>query len=133
MSWLYLNKPVIETPEQYQGFVYEIHDLYNNRFYIGKKNFWRTQKLKPLKGKTRRRYKRIESDWQSYYGSNKELQEQVSKLGPDHFQRKILVMCANKNQMNYFEIKYQIDFDVLFDTKYYNSFIGGKVSRRGLV
>jgi len=132
MTWSYMNKPYTEAQEQYQGFVYEIYDTKNNRLYIGKKNFWRTQKLKPLKGKTRRRHRRVESDWQSYYGSNEELLQQVESLGPDHFHRKILVLCANKNQMTYFEMKLQFEYDVLFDDRYYNSYIGGRLTARGL-
>lgn len=132
MTWTYLDKPYTLAQQQYQGFVYEIYDTINNRLYIGKKNFWRTQKLKPLKGKTRRRHKQVESDWQSYYGSNLELQQQVELHGAHCFQRKILVLCANKNQMTYFEMKLQFEYDVLFDDRYYNNYIGGRLTARGL-
>ena len=132
MTWFYQGQALIEPPTGYQGFVYEIHDNTNNRLYIGKKNFWRTQKLKPLKGKTRRRHRRVETDWQCYYGSNKELQQRVDDLGPDHFHRTILELCANKTQMTYFEMKYQFERGVLFDDRYYNSYIGGRISAQGL-
>ena len=53
--WTYENKLYHEAPKKYMGFVYLITDLTTNRKYIGKKLFWNTRKLKPLKGKTRRR------------------------------------------------------------------------------
>ena len=36
--WYYNNKEFNETPEEYQGFVYEIRELSTNKKYIGKKN-----------------------------------------------------------------------------------------------
>lgn len=132
MTWFYMGKPYTQTPEEYQGFVYEITNTTNGMKYIGKKNFWRTIKRKPLKGKSNRRHSRVESDWQGYYGSNKTLQHNVETLGPDHFERKILVLCANKNQMSYFEMRFQMDFEVLFRDDYYNEYIGGRITPRGL-
>ena len=43
--WYYNNKEFNETPEEYQGFVYEIRELSTNKKYIGKKNFWRPKTL----------------------------------------------------------------------------------------
>lgn len=131
-NWKYAGKPYTQTPDEYQGFVYEITNLTNGKKYIGKKNFWRTLKRKPLKGKTNKRHSRQESDWQGYWGSNKELQLDVEKLGPDQFERKILVLCANKNQMSYFEMRFQIDYEVLFRDDYYNEYIGGRITSKGL-
>ena len=128
-----MGKPYTLAQEQYQGFVYEITNTATGRKYIGKKNFWRILKRKPLKGKTNRRHSLQQSDWHSYYGSNKELQRDVEKLGPDHFERKILVLCTNKNQMTYFEMRFQMDFEVLFRDDYYNEYIGGRMTARGLV
>lgn len=131
-TWLYNNKPLTETPEAYQGFVYLIENLSNGRLYIGQKNFWRTVKLKPLKGKTNKRHRREQSDWQHYYGSSTALQADLDAVGPDHFRRSILYLCANKNQMNYFETKEQFDREVLFNDQYYNGIISCRISARGL-
>ena len=38
--WKYNNEEFNETPEEYQGFVYEITELSTGKKYIGKKNFW---------------------------------------------------------------------------------------------
>ena len=58
-----------------QGFVYLITNLTTNLKYVGKKNFWSVRKLPPLKGKTRKRTKRVESDWKDYYGSSEEVKD----------------------------------------------------------
>jgi hypothetical protein len=130
--WQYMNRDYTEANAAYQGFVYEIVNTTNNKVYIGQKNFWRTIKLPPLKGKTRRRYKRTESDWQQYFGSSTTLQQDVDALGPDHFHRRILYMCANRNQMNYWESKTQFERDVLLNSNYYNEIINCRVTARGL-
>lgn len=61
----------------YQGFVYLITNNSNAFKYIGKKNLWGILKRKPLKGKSNRRHSRVETDWQGYYGSNKQLEQAV--------------------------------------------------------
>lgn len=131
MTWFYENKP-FQEPSDYTGFVYEIHDTINDRLYIGKKLFYTTKKLPPLKGKTNRRHRRVQSDWQEYYGSNTELQAQVALHGGENFRRTILVLCENRNTMSYWEAKIQFDRDVLLDNKYYNQFIGCRINRKGL-
>jgi hypothetical protein len=132
MTWHYKDRPYTIANPLYQGFVYEIKNLTNNRLYIGQKNFWRTVKLKPLKGKTNKRHRREATDWQQYYGSSTELLADVETLGPDQFQRRILYMCENKNQMNYFEAREQFARDVLLDKRYYNGMINCRISARGL-
>jgi len=133
MTWYYNQQPFTTAPEEYQGFVYLITNTTNGKKYIGKKNLWGILKRKPLKGKSNRRHSRVETDWQGYYGSSKTLQRDVEKLGPHTMKREILVLCANKNQMNYFEMKLQFEHDVLFDPQYYNEYIGGRVGSRGLI
>jgi len=133
MTWYYNQQPFTTAPEEYQGFVYLITNTTNGKKYIGKKNLWGILKRKPLKGKSNLRHSRVETDWQGYYGSSKTLQRDVEKLGPHTMKREILVLCANKNQMNYFEMKLQFEHDVLFDPQYYNEYIGGRVGSRGLI
>jgi hypothetical protein len=132
MSWHYLNQPYITADPLHQGFVYLIENLSNDRKYIGQKNFWRTVKLKPLKGKTNRRHRREESDWPEYYGSSTSLSQDFAANGPETFKRTILYMCANKNQMNYFETLEQFNREVLFKDEYYNGMINCRITARGL-
>lgn len=72
--WYYNEKEFTsEMIEDYIGFVYLITDLSNNKKYIGKKTLQSKRKLPPLKGKTRRRTKIVESNWQDYFGSSEEV------------------------------------------------------------
>ena len=125
--WIYENKLYDEAPKEYMGFVYLITDLTTNRKYIGKKLFWNTRKLKPLKGKTRRRTQVVESNWKIYYGSNEELQQLVEISNAERFLREILYLCAKKGIMGYLEAREQFDRNVLLSDEYYNNFIGCKI------
>lgn len=109
------------------GFVYEITDLDNGKKYIGKKWFWNTRKRPPLKGKTRKRIVRVESDWLKYYGSSEEVKSLVEDAGTERFNREILRLCKTKGECTYFEAKLQFDNDVLLKDEYYNNFIGCKI------
>lgn len=111
----------------YVGFVYLITDLSNGKKYVGKKTLMSKRKLPPLKGKTRRRTKIIETDWQDYYGSSEEVKNLVEEQGKDQFKREILHLCKSKGEMSYLELKEQIDREVLFKDEYYNEFVGAKI------
>ena len=111
----------------YVGFVYLITDLSNGKKYVGKKTLMSKRKLPPLKGKTRRRTKIVESDWQDYYGSSEEVKALVEDRGRDQFKREILHLCKGKGEMSYLELKEQVDREVLFKDEYYNEFVGAKI------
>ena len=64
-----------------------------------------------------------ESDWKDYYGSNKHLNEDVEKMGPDTFYREILHLCKTKGECSYMEAKEQFDREVLLTDDYYNGII----------
>jgi hypothetical protein len=127
MSWIYQDKPFVEVADNW-GFVYIIEDTFNNKKYIGKKQFW-FKKYKTVKGK--RKGFLAESDWKDYYGSNDFLKEEVSSRGIDHFKRTILRLCSSKSECSYWEAKYQFEFDVLLKPEeYYNQWISVKVTRK---
>jgi len=135
MTWYYKDKEFTSDmlEEDEIGFVYEILDKHTNMKYIGKKLVKSTRKLPPLKGKKRRRTKVIETDWETYYGSSEEVKALVEESGPDRFHREILHICNTKSELTYFEMKEQIDREVLLrPDEYYNAFIGGKLNRSGL-
>ena len=111
----------------YVGFVYIITDLSNDKKYVGKKTLVSKRRLPPLKGKTRKRTKIVESDWQDYYGSSEEVKLLVEERGRDQFKREILHLCKSKGEMSYLEMKEQFDREVLLRDDYYNEFIGGKI------
>jgi len=128
--WLYENEEVRkEQIEDYVGFVYLIENLIANKKYIGKKLFRKTR-TKKVNG--RRKKTVAASDWQEYYGSNKDLLEDVKSLGPENFKRTILHMCKSKGECNYLELKEQILREVLETDEYYNTWIFVRVHKAHL-
>jgi hypothetical protein len=128
--WLYNGQVVdSEVLENYLGFVYLITNLTNNKKYIGKKLLKRT-KTKIVKGRKKRSL--VESDWKDYYGSNKELAEEVNKIGAYNFKREITRFCTKKGELSYYEAQAQFAVDILLRDDYYNNWISVKVQRSHL-
>lgn len=131
--WTYKGKEFTsEMIGDYMGFVYIITDQSNDKKYIGKKLFWSTTKLPPLKGKTRKRKVVKESDWQKYYGSSEEVKLMVEEKGADNFKREILHLCMGKGDLSYLEAKEQFDRDVLLRDDYYNGIIQCRINHNSL-
>jgi hypothetical protein len=130
--WYYNDKLYEATPEEFQGFVYEITELDTNKKYIGKKNFWKPKTLPITKKRKRRVRTRAESDWKQYYGSSNEVCALVEERGTDKFKRVILRLCKTKGDMSYHEAKLQFDNNVLLNDEYFNNFIGCKIHSKHL-
>lgn len=130
--WFYNDKEFDETPEEYQGFVYQITELDTNKKYIGKKFFWKPKILPKTKTRKRRSRTRVESDWRKYYGSSTDVQMLVEQKGVDNFRRDILYLCKTKGECSYYEAKLQFEHDVLLRDDYYNEFIGCKIHSKHL-
>lgn len=109
------------------GFIYEITNSITNRKYIGKKQCSRRLRKKPLKGKTRNRIEMKESDWKTYTSSSTELNLDIEKYGKNNFIFKILKTCSSKWELAYFEIKEQIQREVLLREDYYNGIINVRI------
>jgi hypothetical protein len=131
MTWLYDGEILNDPPEGIMGFVYLIHNLENNRLYIGQKSFYSTLTRPPLKGKKRSRKIVRQSDWQKYYGSNEELKRDLENNGYN-CARTVLRYCKSKSELNYWELSEQMSRDVLLDHKYYNSYVGARIARNHL-
>jgi len=133
LTWYYQGNIVTELPEDCVGFVYLITNTISERKYIGKKlaKFSKTTyKTVKLKNGTKKRKKirgKVESDWQEYYGSNLELQQDVKNLGSDKFHREILHYCTSKAETSYIEAREQFDRKVLESIDYYNGQISVRV------
>jgi len=113
------------------GFVYKITRLSDGKFYIGKKGFWSNRKGKPPKGKKRAPRVITESNWKQYWGSSRELQEDLHKLGSDKFKREMLVICGSKYDMTFEELKLQLKYKVMNKkTNTYNGIINVRLRRR---
>ena len=130
--WTFNNKEYNITPEEYQGFVYQLTEIHTDKKYIGKKNFWKPKVLPINKTRKRRVRTRVESDWKEYYGSSNEVRRLIEENGSQTFKREILKLCKNKGEMSYYEAKLQFDNDVLFRDDYYNNFIGCRIHAKHL-
>jgi len=137
-SWDELN------PEKYYGFVYKIINNVTGKFYIGKKVYWYNKKKKLTKKqlaeqtgpgrKSIHEIVRSESDWKTYWGSNKELLADVKQHGEENFECWILKQCHTKKQLTYWEMHFQCKEEVLLaKNKSYNDNILGKFFTKDLV
>ena len=131
-TWTFNGKLFESTPEEYQGFVYQLTEIHSNKKYIGKKNFWKPKTLPINKTRKRRVRTRVESDWKDYYGSSNEVRKIVEEHGTQTFKREILKLCKNKGEMSYYDAKLQFDNDVLFRDDYYNNFIVCRIHAKHL-
>ena len=133
MVWLFENTQIDVLPEDCVGFVYLITNNITGRKYIGKKlaKFSKTTyKVVKQKNGIKKRKKirsKIESDWQLYYGSNDQLNEDIKKLGNDKFTREILYYCRSKAECSYIEAREQFTRKVLESDDYYNGQISVRV------
>jgi hypothetical protein len=119
----------LEFEEGAFGFIYEIVCLPLNKKYIGKKQCLSRVKRKPLKGKTRNRIDHKESDWKTYTGSSKELNEDIAKYGKENFTFIIVDWGGSKWELGYKEIKRQIEQEVLLKEGFYNGIINVRIGR----
>ena len=133
MSWLFENKIIEVLPEDCIGFVYLITNNLTSRKYIGKKlakfskTTYKVVKLKNGNKKKKRIRSKIESDWQLYYGSNIELNQDIERLGAGNFTREILYYCKSKAECSYIEAREQFQRKVLETDDYYNGHIQVRV------
>ena len=115
------------------GYIYRITNLTTGKQYIGRKYF--TQRRKPRSGKGKRRVT-TESDWKKYYGSSKELKDDVKKFGRSIFRREIISLHETLGKVNYEETKQLFLNNVLTEAlddgtpAYYNSNILGRYMRK---
>ena len=125
--WLYHGEPVNEDSlSDFIGFVYIITNLYSGRQYIGKK-LLKFRRTKTVKGKRKKIL--VDSDWRTYWGSNKVLIEEVQSLGPDKYKREIVRFCKSKGELNYFEAKYQFTMGALESERFYNEWVSCKIHK----
>ena len=148
-KWLYFDplgttrefNSIQDFPEGTVGFIYKVTNIVNNKFYIGRKVlFNNTNKALTKKeiaewdkpGRVPRKRKVVkESDWLSYHGSNKVLNQERKELGDSIFTREILQLCFSKKQLTYYEVYWQMHYKVLHIDSY-NDNIQGRFYRKDL-
>ena len=148
MSWTYKDnkiEDITQFPDNTYGFVYICKHIPSGKAYIGKKILQFTKKVKlgkkelaALAGIVGRRpsYKLSvkESDWKSYYGSQKDIKQLLLEGKKDEFERIILQFAPTKKSLTYFEIKYQMIYQVLEKPdEFFNDNILGKFFTKDLI
>ena len=119
-----------EIPPEYEGFVYRITDLETGEKYIGQKRFRRTKTLPITKTRKRRKKTLVESDWRSYYSSSTIIQQAVTEGLSDRYRREILRFGYSKGDLNYLEMFWQVQLNVLFRDDYLNGIINARIHKK---
>ena len=129
---------ISDFPDNTYGFVYRITHKPTNKTYIGRKILQNTTKvklgkkeLKELAGIVGRRpvYKMAvkESNWKTYWGSNKYMKELYKTEPKENFDRQIIICAPTKKLLTYYELKYQVLYEVLEKPdEFFNDNILGK-------
>ena len=135
IQWLWEGNHIKdeEIAESAVGFIYMIEHIPTGKYYIGKKNLKAKRTLPPLKGKKRKRKVIKESDWRKYMSSNQWIKEEVSNGGEENFKKKILQFCYSAKSLTYYELYWQMKYNVLADENSLNDNLLGKFFRKDLV
>jgi hypothetical protein len=103
------------------GFVYIITNTKNGKAYVGCKQYYSMTK------------KKTKHKWEMYTGSSKYLNKDIEKIGKEHFTFEVIAEYKNKRSLRYYEMYYQVKWNVLTATiegtdkpAFYNSYVGGK-------
>jgi len=145
MNWTYNKKEVEDLshfPEKTFGFIYKITHISTNKSYIGKKVLFHNRKVKLTK-KDLALYEGIvgrkpaykiatkESDWKTYWGSNKPLNELLKSEPKENFTKEILKFASTKKLLTYYETQVLFVYRALEEPEmYYNDNILGKFFRK---
>ena len=114
------NEPFVPNLDKF-GFVYIITNTKTTKAYVGCKQYFSM-------GKKKRKHK-----WEIYTGSSKYLNADIEKIGKEHFTFEVIAEYKNRRSLRYYEMYYQVKWDVLTaviegtdEPAYYNSYVGGK-------
>jgi len=127
--WFYHN-----TTEEFKeedigenvGFVYIITHVKTGRKYIGKKLFTKAG-YRQVKGKKKKIRKT--SDWETYWGSNAELQAEVIKNGEEQYTREILHLCKTRSACSYWETWEIFNRHALLHEHFFNGWVSCKIHK----
>lgn len=132
MTW-YLHNTAQEFTEDMIGgafgMVYLITHTPTGKKYVGKK-FFTKAKTRQVKGKKKR--SRVASDWITYWGSNKELQEEVKKNGEEQYTREILHLCKSRSELSYWESFEIFSRHALLSESYWNQWVSARINAKNL-
>ena len=120
-KWMFKKKEVTSVPDGAEGFVYIITNEDTGMYYVGRKSFHRRHKKK-IAG---------ESNWKNYRGSSRYLTRDLKEQSDHNWSYEILMICPSRQELNYQEIKYQIDLKCLETDMCYNRNLGATKVYRG--
>ncbi len=98
-------------------------------YYLGKKQMQSKRRLKPLKGKSRKRIQIKESDWRTYMGSSNDLLDYIKTVGKENFLFEIQKFVTCKWEAAYEELIYQLENRVLEDPLAFNGIIHARIGK----
>ncbi len=153
VAWRYKDKLITEIsdmPEGTYGFIYRVTHLTTKKKYVGKKVLFfernkrlgkralealrEERKAKGIGGRVPLKQKIVtESDWKSYFGSQKEIMALAKKdTAGENWEKKILEYVPNKKLLTYYETKHLFINNVLEDkySAHINDNILGKFYRK---
>ena len=114
------DEPFVPNLKKF-GFVYLITNTKTTKAYVGCKQYFSM-------GKKKKKHK-----WEIYTGSSKYLNADIEKIGKEHFTFEVIAEYKNKRSLRYYEMYYQVKWNVLTATiegsdepAFYNSYVGGK-------
>lgn len=89
-----------------------------------------------MKGKTRRKHTKTESNWREYTSSSDDVNSDIKKYGIDNFKFEIIEIYKTRSETNYAELEMQVNLRVLSEKDedgeyiFYNKNIISKFFRR---
>lgn len=137
-NWIFNGQTIIDVeqfPEKAVGFVYMITDITNQKIYIGKKSIFSTRKRKfgkkeaaAVTDKRKKKHEhvtKIMPGLLTYTGSCEPLNRAIAAGAV--YRKDILTFCYTKQEMAYYEIKFQMEHGVIEPgNTSYNENISGK-------
>lgn len=127
--WNNVSETPLTNAQDWFGFIYIIENKTNGKRYLGKKQFWSIKRVK-VTGRKNRKIVKTKMSWEKYTGSNKDLNDDISSIGKDHFDFRIVQICRTKGGLTYAEANWQHHLEVLTETNdkgdrtWYNGQIG---------
>ena len=116
------EEPFIPNLDKF-GFVYLITNTQTTKAYVGYKQYYI--------GKAKK-----QSKWQTYVSSSKYVKDDIEKIGKEHFTFEVIAEYKNKRSLRYYEMYYQVKWNVLTSTiegsnepAFYNLHVGGNFYR----
>lgn len=102
--------PYLKRIKNLYGYIYITTNLINGKMYTGQKKIGKNNK------------------WITYLGSGTHLKNAIKKYGKENFDKKIIDIAFNKDELNALEFLYTKAFCCVDDERWYNLCYGGGVN-----